>query len=282
MAVALNPVGGGLPIVPVVADGTDFEGLVRSANAEIARRANSGLELLAMVLTDQRDRAYQDLARLRQQGEMARARDMDEHDRFIAFLMADYERQLAELRRELAGRVPDDSAGRVPDDLFDLQERLQASVAEMEDTRADAARLQEERDEAIRETSDVRFECARQVEQARDEASDLQWKLDELTRRFDDERDQAREQAFQLSEQIDERSRALDERNQEVRTLRGRLAVLDSEMQSRPPPSVTIELENARKEAQLLRKSLIESRSELSRVRAELDALKNRPRPEDE
>lgn len=273
MAVALNPVGGGLPIVPVVADGTDFEGMVRTANAEIARRANSGLELLAMVLTDQRDRAYQELARLRQQGELARARDMDEHDRFIAFLMADYERQLGELRRELAGRVPDDQA--------DLQQRLQSSLAEMEDTRADAARLQDERDEAIRETSDVRFECARQVEQARDEASDLQWKLDELTRRFDDERDQEREQAFRLSEQIDERSRELDERNQEVRTLRGRLAALDSEMQSRPPPSATIELENARKEAQLLRKSLIESRSELSRVRAELDAMKNRPRPED-
>jgi DNA repair exonuclease SbcCD ATPase subunit len=267
MAVALNPLGSG---VPIASDAGELQAMIRGANAELQRRADAGLELVAMVLADQRDCAYQELGRLRQQSEAARVTDMDEHDRFIAFLMADYERQLVELRRELGARSPED--------LAELQQRLQSSTAEMEDTRADAARLQDERDEAIRETSDVRLECERRIEQARDAASDLQWKFDELTRRLDDERDQAREQACQLSEQLDEGRRDLDERNEEVRSLRGQLATLDSEIQSRPPPSVGIELENARKEAQLLRKSLIETRSELNRVRAELESLRSRPR----
>jgi chromosome segregation ATPase len=193
MAVALSPAGRGATTAPVT---PELEAMITRANAEVSRRASSGLELFAMVVLDQRDRAYAELGRLGQQWEASRRLDMEEHDRFIVFLMADYERQLQELRGELAARPSGE--------VTELALQLLAASAELDEARADAARLQGERDEAIRETSDVRYECQRQIEQARDEAVDLQWKLDELTRTLDDERDQAREHAYQLAEQLED------------------------------------------------------------------------------
>lgn len=291
-------------------DSLDSEGQIRAANAELQRRAGSALELPLSVLVEQRDQALRAAESARTQAWQLRREMVEEEDRFIAFLMADHERQVAELRRELAsaregferqrslepvpivsvthssGSQPPPATGRTMTEhqISSLQERLQAAYVEVDDTRADAARLQEERDEAIREISDVRFECQKQVEAARDEASQLQWQLDDAERRLVDAGDQARDEAYTLSEQIDEARRELDERNAEVRSLRARLATLDEEMLSRPPPAATLELENARREAQLLRKSLIEAKREASRLKNELDAVRARsghtPAPE--
>lgn len=242
MAVALSPAGRGVPSTPLTVT-PELEAMITRANADASRRASSGLELFAMVVLDQRDRAFEELGRLGQQWEATRRIDMEEHDRFIVFLMADHERQLLELRRELGARPTEEQP--------ELLLRLQAASAEMDETRADAARLQGERDEAIRETSDVRFECQRQIEQARDETVALQWKLDELTRTLDDERDQAREHAYQLGEQLDEQRCELSERDEEVRALRSRLGALEG--------------------------VFLHTKAELMRVKAELDAVRGPP-----
>jgi chromosome segregation ATPase len=284
------------------ADPPQAEEAIRVANAELQRRAGSALELPFSVLVEQRDQALRAAESAREQAGNVRREMVEEEDRFIAFLMADHERQLAELQRELAslregaerrrslepvrivsvtstsGSQPPPALGLTMTEhqIASLQERLQAAYAEVDDTRADAVRLQEERDEAVREISDVRFECQKQVDAARDEAVQLQWQLDDAERRLLDAADEARDEACTLSEQIDEVRRELDERNAEVRSLRARLATLDQAMLSRPPPAAALELENARKEAQLLRKSLIEAKRDASRLKNELDAVRAR------
>jgi chromosome segregation ATPase len=282
--------------------GFDSDSAIRGANQELEQRAGSGLELALAILVEQRDHALRRAESARQQAERERTRVVSEQDTFISFLMADHEKQLAELQRELAsaredlarqraldrtltrlGALPPSSDPEVAEslraaeaELAELQESLQAAYAEVDDTRSDAARLQEERDAAIRETNDIKFEFEKLLEAARDEASQVQWQLDEAQRRLLDASDQARDEACRQAEQLDELRRELDERNQEVRSLRARLASLDEEMQSRPPPAAAIELENARKEAQLLRKSLIEVKRDFSRLSAEVEAARAR------
>jgi hypothetical protein len=279
----------------------DGEAAIRAANQELQRRTGNAFDLPLTVLVEQRNQALRAAQSAREQAFQLRRTTVEEQDRFIAFLMADHERQVAELQRELrraneglerrrslepvpivaVGAMGDErvsvaSPGAAEAQIASLQERLQAAYSEVDDTRADAARLQEERDEAIREISDVRFDCQKQVELARDEAAQLQWQLDEAQRRLEDAGDRARDEACALSEQIDEKHRELDERNAEVRSLRARLTTLDEEIQSRPPPAAAIELENARKEAQLLRKSLIDAKREASRAKNELDSVRAR------
>jgi chromosome segregation ATPase len=277
----------------------DGETAIRAANQELQRRAGSALDLPLTVLVEQRNRALREVQAARAEALRARKESIEEQDRFIAFLMADYERQVVELQRELerareaqerrrllepvasasnaaAGEREPFASGSLENQIASLQDQLQAAYSEVDDTRSDATRLQEERDDAIRETSDVRYECQKQVELARDEATQLQWQLDEAERRLEDASDQARDEAYALSEQIDEARRELDERTAEVRSLHARLATLDEEIQTRPPPSAAIELENARKEAQLLRKSLIEAKREASRVKNELESVRAR------
>lgn len=279
----------------------DGEAAIRAANQELQRRTGNAFDLPVTVLVEQRNQALRAAESVREQALQLRRATVEEQDRFIAFLMVDHERQLAELQRELqranegldrrrslepipivaVGAAGDERAlavspGAAEAQVASLQERLSAAYSEVDDTRADAARLQEERDEAIREISDVRFECQKQVELARDEAAQLQWQLDEAERRLEDAGDRARDEACALSEQIDELRRELDERNAEVRSLRTRLSALDEEIQTRPPPAAAIELENARKEAQLLRKSLIEAKREASRLKNELDSARAR------
>ncbi|HWA70871.1 MAG TPA: hypothetical protein VG937_00980 [Polyangiaceae bacterium] len=265
----------------------DAESAIVAANEELQRRVGSAFDLPLTVLVEQRNRALRDAEGAREEAQALRRAAIEEQDRFIAFLMADYERQLTDLQREL-GRAREglerrrllEPVGNAPSDLeaqvASLQEQLQSAYSEVDDTRADAARLQEERDEAIRETSDVRFECQKQVEAARDEAVQLQWQLDEAQRRLEDAGDQARDDAYALSEQIDEARRELDERNAEVRALHAQLTLLDEEIQTRPPPGAALELDNARKEAQLLRKGLIEAKRESSRLKNELESLRAR------
>jgi chromosome segregation ATPase len=299
MAAALNPISLAERNAAFGAQESEAEAAIRAANQELQRRAGTSLDLPLTVLVEQRNRALRDAETAREETQQARRAAIEEQDRFIVFLMADHERQLTELQREVerareilerrrsldpvtplpivvVGERESSSHASAEGQIASLQERLQAAYSEVDDTRADAARLQEERDEAIRETNDVRFECQKQIEAARDEAAKLEWQLDEAQRRLEDAGDQARDEAYALSEQIDEAKRELDERNAEVRSLRARLATLDEEIQTRPPPAAALELENARKEAQLLRKSLIESKRESSRLKNELDSARAR------
>jgi hypothetical protein len=265
----------------------DAESAIQAANDELQRRVGSAFDLPLTVLVEQRNRALREAEGARREAQTQRRAANEEQDRFIAFLMADYERQLAELQRELDRAREGLERRRLLEPVFNpasdweaqvtsLQEQLQSAYSEVDDCRADAARLQEERDEAIRETNDVRFECQKQVEAASDEAVQLQWQLDEAQRRLEDAGDQARDDAYALSEQIDEARRELDERNAEVRALHARLSTLDEEIQTRPPPAAALELENARKETQLLRKGLIEAKRESSRLKNELESLRAR------
>lgn len=300
MALALNPMSSSDRGAALGAtEELDGEIAIRAANQELQRRTGTALDLPLTVLVEQRNRALREVQTARAEALRARQESVEEQDRFIAFLMADYERQVADLQRELervrealerrrlltpvvsasnaAAAEPEPfAADSLELQVASLQDQLEAAYSEVDDTRSDAVRLQEERDAAIRETSDVRFESQKQVELARDEATELQWQLDEAKRRLEDAGDQARDEACALSEQIDEARRELDERTAEVRSLYARLAALDEEIQTRPPPAAALELENARKEAQLLRKSLIETKREASRVKNELESVRAR------
>jgi chromosome segregation ATPase len=152
-----------------------------------------------------------------------------------------------------------------------LKQLLEAAQAEVEDTRADAVRLQEERDDAIRATDDLRLELVGDVETARDETFELQTQLDETHRQLEDVRDEARDEAYRASEEKSELQRELDERTDEVRRLRARLANLTTEIRpSQPPPPAALkQLEAARAENQTLRKQLIDAKRELSRASRE-------------
>ncbi|MFZ5892096.1 MAG: hypothetical protein ACOY0T_13655 [Myxococcota bacterium] len=314
MAAAVNPreratsdiVVSAPPALPSDAPASDA--LIRAANAELTRRTGTGLDIAVSVLLEQRNQALRNLQAASEQAQREHAQHVIDQDAFIAFLMADYEKQLLAVQEELvsvrqqlarertlARTTGDDeivdSAVATPrnhaatdisalsQQLFAVQEALQAAYAEVDETRADAARLQDERDTAIRETNDLKFDFEQRLEAARDEAASLQWQLDESQRKIADLSDAARDEAYRASEQLDEARRKLDERNEETRSLRARLALLDEEMQTRPPPAAAIELENARKEAQLLRKALIEAKRELSRLKNEGDAARLRTRP---
>ncbi|MGC4092526.1 MAG: hypothetical protein QM756_32540 [Polyangiaceae bacterium] len=281
----------------------DADAAIRTANADFEQRVGSSLSLALAVLVEQRDQAIRSLQQVHTSAAQEREARVLDQDSFIAFLMADHEKQvlalqqelnslrqevgrqrtLASVSRELARATLPGISGRdevlqleLNQRILALQESLQAAYAEVDDTRADAMRLQEERDSAIREINDLKFDFEKQIETARDEGSALQWQLDETQRKLADASDQARDDAYRTSESLDEVRRQLDERNEEVRSLRARLMTLDEEIQSRPPPAAGIELENARKEAQLLRRSLIDSKRELARLNGELNALRAR------
>jgi uncharacterized membrane protein len=85
----------------------------------------------------------------------------------------------------------------------ELFEQLEAANAEVEETRADAIRLQLERDEALRATDDLRLQLLSELETARDENIRVQAQLDDALRTIEDNRDQAREEQYRLIEELD-------------------------------------------------------------------------------
>jgi chromosome segregation ATPase len=274
----------------------DLETRVRGANLEFLQRVNDALSLPMQVLIEQRDTAYRELA---DQGARSRTeleRLTNEHERFVSFLM---EEQLANLRhvrdqldatrlelqrakvlaapqlqpmvRSLGTLSPEvlDGEGLVPSEqaFHALRTELEAAFAEVDETRGQAARLQEERDEAIRATDDVRLELQGEIEAARDETFEVQTRLDALVRQLDDARDEARDEAMRLTEEIDDLRRQLDERTEEVRRLRGRMDdSMDEVKHSRPPPpGASSELDSARREIKWLRQQLIELKRKMSK-----------------
>jgi chromosome segregation ATPase len=275
-------------------DGADVEGAIRAANREFAAQATSTLEALLSVLFDQRNRAIRKAHALREEMRRTRERMTEEQDRFIAFLVSDYEQQVAardqrleSIQRELERRRPvlelvaDEVSPEssptldLPEQIIALQENLRAAQGEADALRSDLKQVREERDEAIRETNEVRQEYTARLERAQDEAVQLSWQLDEAKRQLHETRDEMRDEAHRLAKLLAEAKSELDERNRELRGLRARLMELDHEVHSRPPPSAAVELENARNEVQLVRKQLIEAKREQSRLTQELQILRS-------
>jgi len=108
-------------------------------------------------------------------------------------------------------------------ELAELQRALEAANAEVDETRADALRLQEERDDAIRATDDIRLELMNELESARDETFQLENRLDEAQRLLDDARDQAQSELQRLSEELTDLRVEFEAQNEELRRLRARL-----------------------------------------------------------
>lgn len=265
---------------------------IRAANQQLLDKTADRFALPIAVLIDQRDEALHQNEALRQHARGERAALLAEQDQFITFLMTDHEAKLVKLteelksarealtrQRALEGPLDDSSAslGDMTDgslEIARLKDLLEAAYAEADETRADAARLQAELDDAVRAADDVRLAVQLDVDAARDDAFRIQTQLDETNRLLEDARDQARDEAFRFTEELDEARRTLDERVAEVRRLRERLSTLDAAPRNSLPPPVppgSLELDAARADNQLLRKQLIESKRELSRVSRELE-----------
>jgi hypothetical protein len=264
------------------------EDTIRAANEELRLRTGDQLGVPIAVLVDQRDAAYRQLEAARQEGDERDRAVIAEHDAFITFLMEDHESQLRqvadqldrareELGRERALRALEDSATESePDDprrqIASLQRELEAAYAEIDETRADTAHLQAQRDDALRAGDDVQVHACARVEAALDQAFQLQTDLDAANRLLEDERDAARDASLAAARELDAVRRELDVRNVEVRQLRDRPAELTEEAPGGvpPPPTATQELQAARDEVQRLRQRLIDNRRELSRMSREL------------
>jgi hypothetical protein len=212
-----------------------FNGGLRSAS-ETVEREQEQAELGTGNLVEQRDRA---LRLLEQAHAGARQRIealVADHERQIASMIAHHQEELDALRAELDGlrhgrrsrpdstrglsttggvptpRVPslvplDGEGGSRAEELErenrELFEQLEAANAEIEETRADAIRLQIERDDALHATDDLRLQLLSELETARDEDIRVQAQLDEALRTIEDNRDQAREEQYRLIEELD-------------------------------------------------------------------------------
>lgn len=270
------------------------EALIRVANEQLLAKTAERLNLPIAILIEQRDEALRQGEVLREHARGERAALIAEQDQFITFLMSDHEVKLLKLteelkstrdalarQRSLTGPSRDAVSQSQGAENFEAQpevsrirDLLEAAYAEAEETRADAARLQAELDDAVREVDDVRLELRAEVEAARDESFAIQSQLDETNRLLEDARDQARDEAYRFTEDLSETRRELDERVAEVRRLRQRLTELDVTRNSLPPPpAATADLDAARADNQLLRKQLIDAKRELSRVARELELL---------
>lgn len=277
-------------------DGGTAEAAIQAHNQQLMDRTSSLLELPLVVLTEQRDHALRYLASAEQRADAARQQLVQEQDKFISFLMGEHEAKLSELRAECERLQHDVDTARSAaaavqqepspatgapstSEIVALRQTLEAANNEVEETRAEALRLQEERDEAIRANDDLRVELMTELETARDETFQIETRLDEVNRLLEDARDQARDEAERFNEELAEVRGQLDERNEEVRRLRARLAshVTESNFSRPPPPLVNEELERAREESRQLRQQYIDTKRQLSRVTHELEALKGSP-----
>jgi len=263
-------------------DPAGTEAAIRAANEELLERAGDGLKLPITVLVEQRDEALRQVEALRSEAERQRVALIAEQDQFITFLMADQEKKVfgielelkeARERLERQDALEPKDLGSSSAEVERLQGLLEAAYSEVDETRTDAARLQGDLDDALRSRDDLRLEMFAQVEAARDEAFAIQTQLDATNRLLEDARDHSRDEAFRAIEDLDEVRRELDERTNEVRRLRNRLQELEGARNSQPPPPPPgpgPELERARQDVQTLRKQLIDTKRELSRVSREL------------
>jgi len=190
----------------------------------------SGGQLATSVLIEQRDRALRLLEQSQEDAQQRIEALVAVHDGVIASIVAYHQRELDALQAQLDaehgghGRRPTiipespdlgirrviegaPEAGSDPETLErqqrELRSELAAANAEIEETRADAIRLQGERDDALAEADDVRLRILSEIGAARDEAIQVQAQLDEALRMLDDGRDQAREEQRRFVEELD-------------------------------------------------------------------------------
>lgn len=233
-------------------DGGTLDTAIQAHNQQLIERAGGLFELPLVVLTEQRDRALRRLAHVKERALEQRRRLVAEQDEFITSLITEHEAKLQAVRDEcerlraaltatLHARRPEtaepalDTDAGAPSRLDSLEQALDAANAEIDETRADALRLQEERDEAIRANDDLRLELMNQLESARDEAFQLETRLDETERLLEDTKDEKRDETLRLTEELNELRREFTACTEEVRRLRARLSSYVVEP-SRPPP----------------------------------------------
>lgn len=234
------------------ADGGALDTSIQAHNRQLIERAGGLFELPLVVLTEQRDHALRRLANAKERAAEQRRRLVAEQDNFITSLMTEHEAKLESLRdecerlraalaatllarrSEIAEPTPDTDQ-HAPSRLDSLEQALAAANAEIDETRADALRLQEERDEAIRATDDLRLDLMSQLESAKDDAFQLETRLDETNRLLEDTCDEKRDDTLRLTEELVELRREFDAQSEEVRRLRARLSTYLVEP-VRPPP----------------------------------------------
>ena len=190
----------------------DLEVEIRSANEEFGRRVGAAVELPLTVLEEQRNRALKLACAARQEAKQQQAAMLEEQDRFIAFLMTDYERQLAELQarlqraeeqiereRRIRASIPPPSPALVDSDapaevaiprsraqVTSLRATLKDVYGELDTTREEVARLEKQLEEARGKREDLRFEFHKELGVVQDEVVQLRWQLDESHRRLED------------------------------------------------------------------------------------------------
>ncbi len=261
---------------------------IRKANRELTERTADQLALALVVLAEQRDAALTRLASSAHEAQRARDSLVAEHDQFVAYLMEEQDAKVEALEKQLVvakqglerqrALAPAGNGSRVDDEEreADLRRLLQTAYEELGEANRVVAQLEQERDEALRAADDVRVELYSQLETTRDESIGLQAQLDEMHRQLEDARDRARDEAIELTAQVEVAQRELDERRAEVANLRQRLETLTEEVKHSqpPPPMVSDELSKARQETQTLRRELIESKRQLSRVTRDYEILR--------
>ncbi len=263
------------------------EEAVRTANHQLEARTKEHLEAVVLVLIEQRDEALRTLAVAMEGAEKERAELVLEHDKFVAFLMEEQDGKADSLQKELSAARQalarkdvlgaSVSSSQVPSQLADIRRLLEAAYDELDEHKALVTRLEDERDQAVAAVDDVRVELYSEIEAARDEAIGLQGQLDEAHRELEDERDRARDAAIEANTELDEVRRELDDRRQEVIRLRQRVEQVAEEVKHSvpPPPQASQELLLAREENQNLRRELIETKRNLSRMTREYEALRS-------
>ncbi len=270
---------------------------IANLNQEFRLKTDELLSLPLGVLVEQRDSAIFALAETELALERQRAALQDEQDHFISSMMEDHQKELAALEQQLsqAKEAKERQAALTPvihtplatngdsalkksltqaeEHIKSLQDQLENAYREVDESRADAWRLQEERDEAVRTTDEIRNELLNDLDAARDESTKYQLALEEANRAIQDARDEAREETSRMLEEVETARRECDERRAEVVRLRERLenAQTDYRASQPPPPPQNDELELARTEAKVVRKQLIDTKRELSRVTRELE-----------
>lgn len=232
---------GGTLLVEHLPDPERLEADIQAHNQELVERAGGLFELPLVVLVEQRDHALQRLASAEQRAAEQRRRWVAEQDEFIGILMTEHEAKLSSLRADCERLQSELAASRAAPGAFGadvamasdlawdepeleaLQQALDAANAEIDETRADALRLQEERDDAIRATDDIRLELMSEIESARDETFQLETRLDEAHRLLEDARDQAQGEMLRLTEEIGDLRAELGAQGDELQRLRARL-----------------------------------------------------------
>jgi hypothetical protein len=193
----------------------------------------SGGQLATSVLIEQRDRALRLLEQTREDAHQRIEALVAVHDGLIASMVAYHQRELDVLQAQLDAAhggherrptiIPESpalgseftggvtagvsAAGSISEaqerENSELRSELAAANAEIEATRADAIRLQGERDDALCAADDVRLQILSEIGAARDEAIQVQAQLDDALRMVDDGRDQAREEQLRFVEELD-------------------------------------------------------------------------------